>query len=246
MSAALDAALMEYEAESEERIARLQSYQKIALFIIFATLVAEAFLIFRPLVTRAHNYAERLKSMALTDSLTGVDNARNFMQKFIREIKRSKRHGKPLCVAMLDLDHFKSVNDKHGHLAGDDVLRAVAQFVQRSMRLEDEFARIGGEEFAALLPDTNLEGAKVIAERIREVVETSPVRLDDGTELSVTASIGVAEVDPQASDFEAAMEAADKALYKAKQQGRNRVVCSDLYLSSPGGTVIRLEQGRKA
>lgn len=241
---ALDAATMRYEAESEGRIAKLQSYQKMALFVIFATLLAEAVLIFRPLVRRVHNYAARLKRMANTDSLTGVDNNRAFMQKCLKELKRSKRHSKPLCVAILDLDHFKQINDKHGHPVGDEVLKAFAQFVQRSMRLEDEFARIGGEEFAVLLPHTNLEGAMVITERIRNIIEISPIRHGANEELFITVSIGVAEVDPDAVDFDRAMEAADKALYQAKQKGRNKVVASDLYSSE--GNVVTLGQGQTA
>jgi len=242
LSAALDAATIEYEAESEERIGKLQSYQRMALFVIFATLLAEALLIFRPLVTRVHKYAERLKRMAMTDGLTGVDNTRCFMQKCTKELKRSRRLGKPLCVAVLDLDHFKQVNDKYGHLVGDEVLKAFAQFVQRSMRIEDEFARIGGEEFAILLPHTPLDGAHLVAERIRSIIEISPIRYGTSLEeLSITVSIGIAEANPQDLDMEKTLEAADKALYKAKQAGRNRVVCSEAYVSGPSN-VVKLGQ----
>ncbi len=240
---ALDAATTEYEAESDERLGKLQSYQKMALFVIFATLIAEAVLIFRPLVTRVHNYAERLKRLAMTDGLTGVDNSRSFMTKCLKELKRSRRLGKPLCLAILDLDHFKQVNDKHGHMAGDEVLKAFAQFVQRSMRLEDEFARIGGEEFAVLLPHTGLAGAELVAERIRQIIEISPIRYDENRELFITVSIGIAEANPEDADIEKTMEAADKALYKAKQQGRNRIVLSDAYSSA--GNVVKLEQSAK-
>ncbi len=241
---ALDAATLEYEAESEQRLGKLQSYQKMALFVIFATLIAEASLIFKPLVTRVHNYADRLKRMAMTDSLTGVDNGRAFTQKAMKELKRCKRHGKPLCVAILDIDHFKRVNDEHGHLVGDAVLKIFAQFSQRSMRLEDEFARIGGEEFAILLPHTNLVGAELVTERIRNIIEISPIRYDTDKELYITASIGVAEFDPDAVDIESAMDCADQALYKAKQQGRNKVVCSDSYCSD--GNVVRLGRPGKS
>lgn len=237
---ALDAATTEYEAESEARIGKLQSYQKMALFVIFATLLAEAVLIFRPLVLRVHRYAERLKRMAMTDGLTGVDNSRCFMQKCMKELKRSRRLGKPLCLAILDLDHFKEVNDRYGHLAGDEVLKSFAQFVQRAMRLEDEFARLGGEEFAVLLPHTGLAGAELVAERIRSIIELSPIRYEGEKELFITVSIGVAEANPEDPDIEQTLEAADKALYKAKQQGRNRVVCSDAYVSA--GNIVQLEQ----
>ncbi|MCB9991941.1 MAG: diguanylate cyclase [Rhodospirillales bacterium] len=242
---ALDAATMAYEAESEIRIAKLQSYQKMALFVIFATLIAEAVLIFRPLVSRVHRYAERLKQLALTDGLTGVDNSRSFMHKCMKELKRCRRLEKPLCVAILDIDHFKSVNDRYGHLVGDDVLKAFAQFVQRSMRIEDEFARIGGEEFAVLLPHTPLDGAALVADRIRNIVEISPIRPEnyDGGELFITVSIGVAEVDLDAPSIDAAMSAADKALYKAKTGGRNRVVASDDYSSV--GNVVPLEKPKR-
>ncbi|MBI1259933.1 MAG: diguanylate cyclase [Chloroflexi bacterium] len=244
---ALDAASIEYEAESQTRIGKLQSYQKMALFVIFATLIGEAVLIFRPLVARVHRYAERLKRMAMTDGLTGVDNNRSFTQKAMKELKSSRRHGKPMCIAILDLDHFKEVNDKHGHLVGDDVLRAFSQYVQRTMRLEDEFARIGGEEFAILLPHTNLDGARVITERIRNIIEISPIRYEENgmkKELFITVSIGVAEANPEDADIEHTMDAADKALYKAKETGRNRVVCSEAY--SSGGNVVELGQSRKS
>ncbi|PJB73494.1 MAG: hypothetical protein CO093_00620 [Alphaproteobacteria bacterium CG_4_9_14_3_um_filter_47_13] len=244
LSTALDAATLEYEAESELRIGKLQSYQKMALFVIFATLLAEASLIFKPLVTRVHNYAERLKRMAMTDGLTGIDNSRCFMQKCMKELKRSRRHNQPLCVAILDLDYFKKINDKYGHLVGDEVLRVFAQIVHNSMRVEDEFARIGGEEFTILLPCTNLEGAKIIAERIRNIISSTPICYDAGKEIYITASIGVAEVDPRISDFDVAMNAADKALYQAKENGRNQVVYSNSYISE-NNNIVKLEQGKR-
>ena len=244
LATALEAAIMAYEAESETRTGKLQSYQKMALYVIFATLIAEAILIFRPLVSRVRRYAERLRHMAMTDVLTGVDNSRSFMRKSMKELKSARRHKTPLSVAILDLDHFKKVNDEYGHLVGDEVLKAFTQFVLRTMRIEDEFARIGGEEFALLLPHTDLQGAQVIADRVRHIIEISPFHTESGKSVKVTVSIGVAEVDPESADFEIAMDAADKALYKAKQEGRNKVVCSELYASS-SDNVVSLPETRQ-
>ncbi len=241
---ALDAATMQYEAESDARIGKLQFYQVAALAIIFATLLAEALFIFRPLVARAHKYAEKLRQMADSDPLTGIDNKRAFMRKAAKEIKRCQRHKKPLSVAVIDIDNFKAVNDRNGHLVGDEALKAVAQFVLASMRLEDEFARLGGEEFVVLLPHTPLEGAELVAERIRNIIEISPVRHgNDGAELFITVSIGVAEINPEAENIQPALDAADKALYEAKKGGRNRVVLSDYYSSE--GNVVKLSRSRK-
>jgi diguanylate cyclase (GGDEF)-like protein len=221
--ASLDAAVAAYEVDSIVKIARLQSYQRIALFVIFATLLAEAFLIFMPLVSKVRDYAEKLEMMALTDPLTGVDNYRSFMQKGLKEIRRSIRLSRPLCVCMIDIDHFKDVNDRHGHSAGDKTLKDFASIVHKCLRMEDEFGRLGGEEFGLLLPHTRLSDAQTVAERIRRMIEITPIQIDGEDDIFITASIGVAEANPQVQTMKPVLEAVDEALYTAKKKGRNIV-----------------------
>ncbi len=175
---------------------------------------------------------ERLKHIGLTDALTGVHNRRYFEQRLREEVDRALRKGSPLSCLLVDLDHFKAVNDRHGHLIGDVVLREVAEQIKDQLRLSDAMARYGGEEFAVLLVQTNAGTARAIAERIRERIETQSFKLSDGTRLNVTLSIGVStlkeerrgvNVDARARDLVAR---ADRALYTAKRGGRNRVVAA--------------------
>ena len=140
------------------------------------------------------------------------------------EIQRAKRYGTPLSLTLFDLDHFKQVNDTHGHPAGDRVLVAVARTVEQSLRESDVLARVGGEEFVVLLPNTNEEGAVDFAERLREALQAiSPLTLE--LDAQITASFGVVEFDRDSDDStgDALIAAADAALYNAKWLGRNRV-----------------------
>jgi diguanylate cyclase (GGDEF)-like protein len=175
---------------------------------------------------------ERLKHIGLTDALTGVHNRRYFEQRLREEVDRALRKGSPLSCLLVDLDHFKSVNDRFGHLIGDVVLREVAEQIKDQLRLSDAMARYGGEEFAVLLVQTNAVTARAIAERIRERIAGQVFKLPDGVKLSVTISIGVstlmeemrgADVDARARDL---VGRADSALYSAKRSGRNRVVAA--------------------
>jgi diguanylate cyclase (GGDEF)-like protein len=156
---------------------------------------------------------ERLKHIGLTDALTGVHNRRYFEQRLREEVDRSLRKGSPLSCLLIDLDHFKQVNDRHGHLIGDAVLREVAEQIKDQLRLSDAMARYGGEEFAILLVQTDSASAVAIAERIRERVGSRVVVLPDGKTLSVTVSVGVstlyesqrgAKIDARARDLVAA------------------------------------------
>jgi diguanylate cyclase (GGDEF)-like protein len=163
-----------------------------------------------------------MQRMAERDALTGLANRRRLTSVGQEEERRTRRLGHPLAALMLDLDRFKLVNDRHGHGAGDDVLREVARRIQATVREVDLATRYGGEEFAVLLPDTRLEKAQEVAERIREVVEASPVQTRRGP-LPVTISAGVAVLDGDGGDLTSLLEAADGALYAAKKGGRNRV-----------------------
>ena len=165
-----------------------------------------------------------------TDGLTGWHNRRYLQRRLPEELARAQRHLQPLSGLLLDVDHFKCVNDNHGHATGDRVLRDVADRVKRELRSSDVAVRYGGEEFAVLLPQTGLRDAARLAERIRQTVAGAPFRGQDGEELAVTLSIGVAQLRAQAQgmDIEGLgqqlFEDADFALYQAKAGGRNRVV----------------------
>lgn len=174
--------------------------------------------------------AERLKQMGLTDPLTGVHNRRYLEQRLLEEVGRALRGGFALSCLFLDADHFKRINDTHGHLVGDWVLREIAQRIKSQLRLSDALARYGGEEFAALLVQTDESAAQGIAERIRRAVGETPFRMVDGTGLAVTVSVGVASIDETAAAQtpEAAarllLDGADRAVYRAKEAGRNCVM----------------------
>ncbi len=163
-----------------------------------------------------------LDLMARTDSLTGVLNRRAFESEFAREVARSLRSGSPLSVLLMDVDHFKFINDLHGHMAGDAVLCELAAILQRDLRRADLVARLGGEEFAALLPDTDDAKATHIAERLRAEIETQQIPVGTST-LTVTASFGVTAWEGHPDAWEALLHRVDSAMYQAKQAGRNRV-----------------------
>jgi len=173
---------------------------------------------------------EMLKYIGLTDALTGVYNRRYMDRRLVEEIARARRQSYRVSCMYIDVDHFKQVNDRYGHQAGDDVLREVASRIKAELRMSDALGRFGGEEFVGLLIDADLESASMVAQRIRASVADQAFLLAEGEALPVTVSIGVATLD----DFgrEHAVETvaqelvaqADEALYEAKQQGRNRVV----------------------
>ncbi|HKE14509.1 MAG TPA: diguanylate cyclase [Kofleriaceae bacterium] len=166
---------------------------------------------------------KKMETMATTDGLTGLTNHRTFQERFAQLLERSARHGHKAAMLLLDIDHFKKVNDTYGHPIGDEVLRQVAQVLGKAVRVIDIPARYGGEEFAVVLESTDLPGALNLAERIREDVGRLEVPTDKGP-LTVTTSIGVAAFPDDATEQPALIERADMALYHAKQGGRNRVV----------------------
>jgi diguanylate cyclase (GGDEF)-like protein len=166
--------------------------------------------------------AHRLDRASTVDGLTGLRNRRWLEEHLGRIVEREQRDGRPVCVAMLDIDHFKGFNDEHGHAAGDAVLIAAAEAIVRQIRPLDFAARYGGEELVMIFPATPLGGAVIATERVRRAVATLAVPLPDGGESSITFSAGVAQLAPGES-AESALRRADEALYRAKQGGRNRV-----------------------
>jgi diguanylate cyclase (GGDEF)-like protein len=174
----------------------------------------------------------RLLRSGFTDVLTGWHNRRYLQVRLTEEMARARRDKANLVCLMLDLDHFKQVNDTYGHAAGDEVLRELSHRIEAQVRGSDVAARYGGEEFVILLPHTDVEAGKLLAERIRHAVSARPVVFGDGQELTITASIGIACATPQESDFdlktlgESLIARADVALYSAKSAGRDRTVVS--------------------
>lgn len=166
-------------------------------------------------------YADAV-GMAITDRMTGLGSRAYFEQRLVEQIDHARRHAQPLAVLLLDLDHFKAVNDTHGHLVGDQVLSGVGFVIRGRLRLSDVAGRFGGEEFAVLLPETDLHGACVLAERLRVAIAAWSLELSDQT-LSITASVGVASLGERMAGPNDLVDAADRALYEAKHRGRDRV-----------------------
>jgi diguanylate cyclase (GGDEF)-like protein len=162
--------------------------------------------------------------MTIIDGLTGAHNKRYFLEFLEREMARCVRYGRPLSLLMMDLDHFKQINDVHGHLTGDHVLKEMSRRLLGRIRKEELLARYGGEEFAAVLPETSNQGAIQFAEQIRQIVERETFEYE-GDNLRVTVSVGVATVEGT-TDLgpEEFIRLADENLFKAKRGGRNRVV----------------------
>lgn len=175
-------------------------------------------------VTEFVLYEQRLIEMTRVDSLTGLYNRRFLNQRLDEELERSRRHGNPLCLLLLDVDYFKQINDDHGHLCGDQVLLSLSGILRTTLRKSDIAARFGGEEFICVLPETTLEQAHLLAERCRQKVAGAQLIYHD-VPLSITISLGVAEMIPD-DTFDSLIKRADDAMYRAKQAGRNCSVCA--------------------
>lgn len=179
--------------------------------------------------TRVRSELARTRELAMQDELTGLANRRALEQMLADEVTRSQRHGHPLSIMMADVDRFKSINDTYGHRAGDEVLRELARLLAEKLRSIDKAARYGGEELFVMMPETPLAEAHRLAERIRSAVEAHTFVVDPEDDeppipLRLTVSLGVAGLPDSATTLEALVEIADRALYDAKHQGRNRVV----------------------
>ncbi len=216
----LNQAVSIFESESNRRIEWLRSAQKVVLITLLITLSLEALFIFRPLVGRVRRYASSLYELATRDSLTGLVNRRHFMDVGNRELQLARRSGRPLSVVMLDLDHFKSVNDTYGHAVGDLVLKRFASIAMATLRTSDVIGRIGGEEFALMLREMSPSEGTLVAEKLRAAVAADR---SEGLP-AFTVSIGISAVDAADKSLDDALRRADKALYAAKGGGRNRIV----------------------
>jgi diguanylate cyclase (GGDEF)-like protein len=170
---------------------------------------------------RAHLY-QKIQELAITDSLTGSLSRGFYMERFKEELERSEKFRFNFSLLMADIDHFKQCNDNYGHLVGDAILKEVAKTLKENIRQIDLIGRYGGEEFSIILIETDKEGAKFAAERIRQALEARHIRVYD-EDLKVTVSIGISTYPGDARDVQALIERADEALYQAKQGGRNRV-----------------------
>jgi diguanylate cyclase (GGDEF)-like protein len=163
---------------------------------------------------------KKFKELSITDGLTKLYNSRHFYHELAVEIQRHTRYERPLSLLLIDVDHFKTFNDNHGHLEGDTVLYQIAHLIKSCLRNMDTAYRYGGEEFTVILPETTCPAAVSVSERINEIVKTGLFRGDDSKNLSV--SIGVTEYFP-GEPMDAFVRRADKAMYLSKQAGRNRV-----------------------
>ncbi|MGI8906606.1 MAG: diguanylate cyclase [Candidatus Sumerlaeaceae bacterium] len=177
------------------------------------------------LVSQLENQKEILAKLAASDDLTGIYNRRSLFESLEIDLARAQRYRHELTVLMMDLDHFKNVNDLHGHAAGDAVLRQFADRISSHLRSTDALFRYGGEEFCAVLPESNHEQGMLVAENLRNVVLSEPFRYED-LELTLTVSIGLSTFAlPKPLSAAELLDRADKALYEAKNSGRNRVCC---------------------
>lgn len=181
--------------------------------------------------SRVVEMQRQLERLATTDSLTGALNRGRFMMRAAGEVARARRSGGPLSAIMLDIDHFKKINDTHGHATGDEAIRSVVRVCRTVVRGGDVLGRLGGEEFAILLPDTPPQGAAHLAERLRVALAATEVPRPGGGAVTFTVSIGVSALHPGVKagqdEVSALLARADEALYRAKNGGRNRVVCDE-------------------
>jgi len=168
----------------------------------------------------------RLERENVTDPLTHIYNRRHFDRRLADEINRAHRYGSPLVLFMVDVDHFKKINDKYGHDVGDKVLKKISSLLQKNVRNTDVIARYGGEEIAIIAPETKIEVASILGERLREAIETEIlVRANNKhDDIRATVSIGIAELGKDIHQNDQFVKCADTALYKAKESGRNRVI----------------------
>jgi diguanylate cyclase (GGDEF)-like protein len=236
----LNAIVSVHQGESERVLAELELLQFIILVAVMGTLAAEAVMIFQPMIRRIEVFTTEIVRLATIDPLTGLPNRRGFMEGCGRELERARRYGGTLSVLMLDADHFKRINDEYGHAGGDLALQHLAETLLGTLRATDVAGRMGGEEFAVLLPETDIAGARQLAQRIRMNIAAAPLMMGHAP-AALTVSVGVAPVpigkSPGTGPIELALKEADEALYRAKAEGRNRVVMAAAEILDETGIV---------
>ena len=186
--------------------------------------------------SRLARQISELSVLSRTDPLTGLHNRRHVEEHLAGALSAARRHCQPLSVLFIDVDDFKAINDAHGHLAGDDVLRAIAKVLREACRPDDEPARYGGEEFALVVPRVGREELQAVADRLRNAIAARPLRLREDLDLPLTVSVGAATLGGDALDRTVLIASADAALYEAKRLGKNRTVLA------PDGLPEKLEQ----
>ena len=201
------------------------------LFTIKRDELTHSFYVYASDITDRKQVEEKLNELATTDDLTKLLNRRQFMEVAEHEIKRAKRYGRPLSLLVMDVDYFKSINDTYGHDVGDSVLRALADVSRNILRQIDILGRIGGDEFAVLLPETSFEDTLIIAERLRQVVASTIVSTSQDT-LALTVSLGVTTLKDETQSLPTLLKNADIALYAAKESSRNKVEAYESLISS--------------
>jgi diguanylate cyclase (GGDEF)-like protein len=196
-------------------------------------------------IRRMKHDREEIQRLAATDALTGLMNRRAFSETVTKEISRARRYGHPLTLLLFDIDHFKRINDKHGHAVGDIVLGRVGKLINEQLRTSDVAGRWGGEEFVVALPHVGLDGAAVVAARVRIACQDLDIVTEKGRQVPVTVSIGVAELGRE-DTLHALTERADHGMYLAKKEGRNRVVINDgTLVSMPPASLGPVSVGKR-
>jgi diguanylate cyclase (GGDEF)-like protein len=220
----LDRAIHIYETKLQDRMSALQLWLRTAITVILVMILLETLLIFIPMMRKMNEYAATLRHIALSDTLTNIGNRRYFEARGAEEIQRARRHMRPLALCLIDVDHFKTINDTYGHLTGDKILTDVVACIQTALRTEDIISRVGGEEFSVLLPYADLRNAAHVAERIRKAVHTATFKTENGEPIVLTVSLGVTMVPVDSQNIDKSVDDADAALYEAKFRGRNLTV----------------------
>lgn len=211
-----------FEADRYGEMQKTRVFMLVLLLFLIITLLLEALFIFRPLFNQITRQTEDLHEMAMMDPLTGCHNRRSFYDHAGKEVARVKRYDSKSSVLLIDIDHFKYVNDTYGHDVGDAAIIAVANTINELLRESDVFGRLGGEEFGIIVPETDLNGAMILAEKIRKRIEDTIID-HNGTMVDITVSMGVTKILKDDESIDAALKRSDVLLYASKQQGRNQI-----------------------
>lgn len=210
-------------AHEVERARKAVLFSSMAALLSGGLLFGFFYLLVGKIGAQLEKQRHTLADLAMRDGLTKLLNHRTFYELLEKEVARAQRYNKPLAMLMLDIDHFKRVNDNYGHVAGDMILAGLSGVVSSQVRNVDSACRYGGEEISVILPETGMDTAAQVAERIRLAIEGYRFDIGEGNSIDITVSIGVSSLPPKETSVAKLVAVADKALYKAKEGGRNRV-----------------------